>query len=219
METKIQNYKKLQNTIIVVAVAILLYGFLPFELEIYSNSILANYTPANKSKFSFTIPAGWEKMDSDELQQYKELYIQSGNAKVKEYSGQDMNTTMKEIEGMNSPNRTIKFLIMNLLIPGIEENYVHNMFEESKDKYKWGLDNGQIKKIFHNEIAEFKGLECFYSEFELSSGMRLITYLMLDESLKNSVYQIAVIIEPNNYNKYNDDVESILESVEINSKY
>lgn len=217
MKKTFSNIKKVMIAISGAVIIASSYSFFP-EINNEKINILETKSTEKTKTFVYSIPSNWKEMTSGELKSYKDAYVQSGSQKVKDYSGESFSTKINLIEGIQSIDKKVKVILLEMYIPHNSSTYIKDMYEESKQKFKWGLDNGQLSKINENKLTTFKNRDCYLNDFVLSSGMRMITYLMQADSIKENVYQIGIFIEPEELREnYQRDLDIVIESLIISN--
>ena len=136
------------------------------------------YMKFEENVFSFEIPESWEQMTGSELEQFRQQFEEQSRQLARQYPytrPEDFKGVLY-LAGFSAPRQEALLVAAVIQIPPQAEDYLDQMYESSKEKIQWGIDQGMVRKAFSNRKTEINGIPVLEVDMEMADGSRIITY-------------------------------------------
>jgi len=175
------------------------------------------YHKYEKDIFTLEIPNTWNQMEGSELAVFKEQYEQQSEELFKQYynRAEGYEWGVPFISGFFAPEMEATLILLTMKIPEQSKDYLNQRFKDSKDIIDWGINQGQVKQAFSNELTEINDMPVLKTDLEMGNGSRMIGYTFYFLNQPDKAIQVVMLFDPGLYSKYKENHDHIISSLLI----
>lgn len=175
------------------------------------------YAKFEENVFSFEIPESWEKMTGSELEQFRQQFEEQSRQLVRQYPyarPEDFKGVLY-FAGFSAPRHEALLVAAVIQIPPQAEDYLGQMYESSKEKIQWGIDQGKARKALSNRKTEINGIPVLEVDMEMADGSRMITYNFYSSDYPDQGIGLVMLYKPGRFSAYQSDFNHVISTLRI----
>ena len=182
-----------------------------------AEEITEQYTKFSENVFSFEVPNTWNRMKGSDLDQFRQQLEEGSRQLARQYPytrPEDFKGVLY-LAGFFLPRQQGLFVASVIQIPPQATDYLDQMHEQSKEKIRWGIEQGRIRKAFSNRKTEINGMPVLEIDMEMADGSRMIDYIFYFPDHPDQGVGLTLICKPGQYAAYQSVFDHIISTLRI----
>jgi hypothetical protein len=147
--------------------------------------------------FGFSIPEDWRRLQGNEQDVLKNAFEKQAQSLYGSYTNSSSSSSARvpdlDVQGWRTPSGSI-FLAVGMTVP-LEDHLMDRRAKEARDKAKWGVEHGLVKRASDVRPLRRGGYESFEIDFDNPDGSKTFTAGI--QSLKEPTQLIQLQWTPN----------------------
>jgi hypothetical protein len=186
-------------------------------IEPTQGTSVQQYTRFEEDVFSFELPKDWKRMRGSSLEQFRQQFEEQSKQLARQYPhtrAEDFKA-VPYLAGFFAPRQETLLIAVVIHIPPQASDYLDRMYEDSKGKIQWGIQQGRIRKAYSNRKTEINGMPLLLVDMEMAGGSRMIAYNFYFSDHPGQGVGLAFICKPGKYTEYQSILNHIVKSLRI----
>ena len=171
--------------------------------------------------FQVSLPATWTRMPDQMLDEMRKVMIEGGKELAEASKSADPNDLNEKaipfVSGfqLQVDNKRILLIFAGVSSPVIMDR--DEMYKTNDERVKWGIDTGRLKKTSKGvSKLDINDVPCLLQDIETKEGGRMMMYSFFVSEHPKMTYSVQFICDdPNMYDKYANDIASIIKSLKV----
>ena len=205
---------KAKHLIAVLAVVLLgLHSVLSCSQK--AEESIQEYTKFNESVFSLEVPSTWNRMKGAELDQVRQQLEEQSKQLARQYAytrPEDLKG-VPYLAGFSAPRQQALFVAALIQIPPQATDYLDQMYEQSKERIRWGIEQGIVREVFSNRKTEINGIPALEVDTEMADESRGISYYFYFSDHPDQAVMLILGCKPGQYATYQSAFDHIISTI------